>query len=198
LAFILFVSFLLLGVVGRIFLQYRKTGNHGVRPATKDSPPVQIVASILLVLSGLIIFVYTLGQALGIFEPLYNVEGVLLVCGYLFALLGISITLLGQHQMGDAWRIGVDPDETTSLVTSGLYRHVRNPIYTGLFLGGIGLLLISPSIILLVGMLAFYVSIELFVKRVEEPYLREQFGEKFDVWCQSTGRYFPKFQRHLL
>jgi len=194
-AFVLFVTFLLLGVVGRIFLQYRKTGNHGVRPATKDSPPVQIAASFLLVVSGLIILGYTLSEALGFVTPFYKVEGALLVCGYLFYLVGLSITLLAQHQMGEAWRIGVDPDEETSLITNGLYHYVRNPIYTGLFLGGIGLLLVSPSIILLIGILAFYVSIELFVKRVEEPYLLDQFGDEFRDWCGSTGRYFPRLDQ---
>lgn len=190
-AFVLFVSFLLLGVFGRIFLQYCKTGNHGVRPATKDSPPVQITASLLLLTSGLIILGYTLSEALGFFEPLYKFEGALLACGYLFYLLGLSVTLLAQHQMGETWRIGVDPNEQTSLVTSGLYRYVRNPIYTGLFLGSIGLLVISPSVILLIGVLTFYISIELFVKKVEEPYLHDQFGDVFRDWCQSTGRYFP-------
>jgi len=182
----------MLGVFGRVFLQYRTTGNHGVRPATKGSPPVQKLASFLLVASALIIFVYTLGEAFGFFEALYKAEGSLLVCGYFLYLVGLSITLLAQHQMGTAWRIGVDPGEKTSLITSGLYRYVRNPIYTGLFLGGIGLFLVSPSIFLLIGMLAFYISIELFVKKVEEPYLRQQFGDEFSDWYQSTGQYFPK------
>jgi len=197
-AFMLFASLLILGVFGRVFLQYRTTGNHGVRPATKNSPPLQKLASFLLVASALIMFIYTLGEVLGFFDALYNTEGSLLVFGYFLYSVGLSITLLAQHQMGTAWRIGVDPTEKTSLITNGLYRYVRNPIYTGLFLGGVGLFLISPSIILLVGMLAFFVSVELFVKRVEEPYLREQFGEVFRSWYQSTGRYFPKLGSKLV
>ncbi len=58
-------SAIYLCVFGRILLQYRLTGNHSVRPAGKESTPLQIAASLLLVLSALLIFFYTLGQALG-------------------------------------------------------------------------------------------------------------------------------------
>jgi hypothetical protein len=32
--------------------------------------------------------------------------------------------------MGDSWRIGVDPSETTTLVRTGVFGWVRNPIFT--------------------------------------------------------------------
>ena len=39
--------------------------------------------------------------------------------GALVATAGIVATLWAQGAMGDSWRVGVDPDETTGLVTSG-------------------------------------------------------------------------------
>jgi len=188
----LFLLFICLCVLGRVFLQYRLTGNHGIRPAGKDSPPLQIVASVLLVLSALLILFYTLGQVLGYlhanFEPSYFQR----FGGYLLYIVGLVLVLVAQYQMGSAWRIGVDPDEKTELITQGLFRHIRNPIYTGLFVGGIGLLLISPSFILFIGLLLGYIAVELFVRKVEEPYLQEQFGSEYSSWLHSTPRYFPK------
>ncbi|MGB0849225.1 MAG: methyltransferase family protein [Thiolinea sp.] len=78
---------------------------------------------------------------------------------------------------------------TTSVLL--VSKHIRNPIYTGLFVGSIGLLMISPSLILLSGLLVGYAAVELFVRKVEEPYLREQFGPEYE-WFNATPRYFPR------
>lgn len=192
-ALFLVLLFTCSAVLGRTFLQYRLTGNHGLRPAGVKSPPLQIAASLLLMLSALLIFFYVLGQALGYLNTSFNPGNFQLFTGYLFYLVGLILVLVAQHQMGSAWRIGVDPDEKTVLITKGLFRYVRNPIYTGLFIGCIGLLMISPSVILLIGLILGYIAVELFVRKVEEPYLLEQFGPEYQSWYRSTPRYFPKF-----
>ncbi|MGB1258241.1 MAG: methyltransferase family protein [Thiolinea sp.] len=189
----LFLLFICLCVLGRVFLQYRLTGNHGIRPAGKHSPPLQIAASLLLVLSALLTLFYTLGQTLGYLQASFEPGNFQLLAGYLLYIVGLVLVLVAQYQMGSAWRIGVDPTEPTDLITRGLFQYIRNPIYTGLFIGGIGLLLISPSVILLIGLLLGYVAVELFVRKVEEPYLRQQFGTDYQSWCRTTPRYFPHF-----
>lgn len=189
---VLVLLFLLSGVLGRIFLQYKATGDYGIRPAGKHSPPVQIAASLLLVLSAVIILFYTAGQALGYLLPWYQPGFLQITLGYILYAIGLLVVLVAQQQMGSAWRIGVDASEKTRLITEGAFQFVRNPIYTGLFVGGIGLLVITPSLTLLIGLLVGYVAVELFVRRVEEPYLREQFGPEYDEWFNATSRYFPK------
>ena len=94
--------------------------------------------------------------------------------------------------MGSTWRIGVDPNEETKLIKTGLFMYIRNPIYTGLFIGGIGLLTVSPSWVLGAGLFIGYVAVELFVRKIEEPYLAKQFGHTYQAWYQTTPRYFPK------
>jgi protein-S-isoprenylcysteine O-methyltransferase Ste14 len=47
--------------------------------------------------------------------------------------------------MGDSWRIGVDPQETTGLVTSGVFTRVRNPIFTAMITGQAGTVLRTTS-----------------------------------------------------
>lgn len=188
----LFLLFIFTAVFGRMILQYRMTGDYGIRFAGKGSPPVQIAASLLLSVSGLIILFCTVGLTVGYLKPTFQPNIIQVTIGYMLYFLGLGTVLVSQHQMGSTWRVGVDPDEETKLITAGLFRHVRNPIYTGLFIGGFGLLLISPSVILLLGLLTLYISVELFVRKVEEPYLRKQFGEEYEKWRDSTPRYLPK------
>ena len=46
-------------------------------------------------------------------------------------ILPAPLTVLAQLQMGASWRVGID-DRPTELVTGGLFRVVRNPIFTAL------------------------------------------------------------------
>jgi len=44
------------------------------------------------------------------------------------AVAGIALTALAQFAMGDSWRVGVDANERTALVTNGPFAIVRNPM----------------------------------------------------------------------
>jgi protein-S-isoprenylcysteine O-methyltransferase Ste14 len=73
--------------------------------------------------------------------------------------------------MGDAWRIGVDPEERTELVTEGPLAMVRNPIYSAMIPTVLGLVLMVPNVLAIGAIVAIVVAIELQVRLVEEPYL---------------------------
>lgn len=193
--FFLLLVFTLTAVFGRMILQYRMTGDCGIRVTGKDSPPVQIAASLLLLVSGLIIVFCTLGLTMGYLKRSFQPSLIQMTMGYILYSLGLITVLVSQYQMGTAWRIGVNADEKTELVTQGVFKHVRNPIYTGLFIGSMGLWLVSPSILLMLGLLGLYVAVELFVRKVEEPYLLRQFGDEYKKWYHSTPRYFPNFNQ---
>lgn len=193
--FFLLLVFILTAVFWRMILQYRMTGDYGIRLTGKDSPPVQIAASLLLLISGIIIVFCTLGLTMGYLERSFQPSLIQMTIGCILYSLGLITVLVSQYQMGKAWRIGVDADEKTELVTRGVFKHVRNPIYTGLFIGSMGLWLVSPSILLMLGLLGLYVAVELFVRKVEEPYLLQQFGDEYKKWYHSTPRYFPNFNQ---
>ena len=96
--------------------------------------------------------------------------------------------------MGAEWRIGVDPDEETELVTTGIYAYVRNPIYTGCIVFGTGLLLLAPHPLFLATGLIGYFSIRAYVKEIEEPYLIELHGDDYREYQSMTGSFFPQIR----
>lgn len=51
---------------------------------------------------------------------------------------GVVATLVTQGAMGTSWRIGVDAGERTTLVTSGPFALVRNPIFSAMAVTGAG------------------------------------------------------------
>jgi protein-S-isoprenylcysteine O-methyltransferase Ste14 len=83
----------------------------------------------------------------------------------------------------------VDPPKT--LVVRGLYRYVRNPMYVGV----LGVLLGEAALFQSVALLAYtgiwFLFVNLFVIFYEEPTLRAQFGESYEQYRRSVGRWIP-------
>ena len=85
----------------------------------------------------------------------------------------------------------VDPPK--ELVVQGLYRYVRNPMYLSVLTIVAGEIILTRSGALLVYWLAFLLCANLFVRGYEEPYLRQQFGDSYDAYTRSVGRWLPRF-----
>jgi protein-S-isoprenylcysteine O-methyltransferase Ste14 len=113
------------------------------------------------------------------------------VTGILVAVAGIAATVYAQLQMGDSWRIGVDERERTTLVCTGVFARVRNPIYTAMFTFGLGISLVTPNLVAVAGFVLLVATIELQVRRVEEPYLLRTHGEDYRVYTATMGRFIP-------
>lgn len=188
---ILMSLFILLAVIVRIISQYLKTGDHGVRLAKSDAPLIEIVPGTLFVLSFCFAFIIVcLGYNNKITETVPLTNSIELI-GFAVGMLGISITLLSQAKMGKSWRIGVDSDESTTLVTSGIYAKSRNPIYFGILLFWIGLCLTFAHVLLWLCAIICWLCIEPIVRKVEEPYLTREHGEHFQKYLDRTHRYLP-------
>lgn len=191
-ALIAYILFLLIAVIGRVILQYRITGDHGLRSINEKSSNVTKLSSILFVVTFLSSFSLSILDALTNFEPQLNLGVLATMIGGLFCSIGIIITTISQYQMGAAWRIGVDENEQTDLIIHGLYSYVRNPIYTGVILFGLGLLVLIPHAYMLFSLLVGYLSIELHVRYTEEPYLKQLHGSNYQKYAKNINRYFPK------
>lgn len=81
------------------------------------------------------------------------------------------------------------PDKASALVTSGIYRVTRNPIYLGLLLALVGwsVALAHPLALGLAGLFVVYMN--RFQIRPEERALRAAFPEAFATYAQSTRRW---------
>ncbi len=105
--------------------------------------------------------------------------------------LGFGIVLIAQLDMGISWRVGVDPSEEVEFVQRGLFRIVRNPIYSGLGLFALGLALLVPNALSLLALVSGAVGLELQVRYVEEPLLLARLGESYRGYARRVGRFLP-------
>lgn len=194
-ALVLFGAYFGIAFVLRSFLQWRRTGDTGFRglsgtPLTADWwAGVLFVGALLVGASGPV-------SALAGVDPLPLLEHPpIQVAGIVLASVGILATFATQVQMGASWRVGVDEDERTDLVTSGIFGVVRNPIFSAMLGTGLGLVLIVPNWPALVGLALLVIAIEIQVRSVEEPYLRTVHGTAYASYLRTTGRFVPGLGR---
>jgi protein-S-isoprenylcysteine O-methyltransferase Ste14 len=102
--------------------------------------------------------------------------------------LSMPIIALAQFQMGRSWRIGIDQQRDTELVTGGIFTRSRNPIFLGMRVKLLGLFLFVPT----GAMLAIWLLGELLMAvqvRLEEAHLRTMAGANYDAYCRATPRW---------
>ena len=112
--------------------------------------------------------------------------------GLLLGLGGLILCWKAQRQMGGSWRVGIDNQNKTELVTTGVFQTIRNPTYSGLFMICAGTLMIFPTISFMIWFIIFYIAIE-FQVRIEEEFLTDTHGERYTRYYQTTKRYIPFF-----
>jgi protein-S-isoprenylcysteine O-methyltransferase Ste14 len=131
-------------------------------------------------------------QAIGVVRPMPGLRsGRTQVAGLALAGLAVAGTYRSQLAMGKSWRIGVDTDERTDLVTNGPFGVVRNPIYSCLLAYGLGSAALTPNPVSVAGVVLSAVGLEQQVRLLEEPYLLELHGDAYLSWSARTGRFVP-------
>jgi protein-S-isoprenylcysteine O-methyltransferase Ste14 len=127
-----------------------------------------------------------------------------LIAGFFFFSLGLTIgikatRLLYYKGRGLPWGEIRRKDESTKLVTTGLYACCRNPMTFGYSLlpCGMGILLRSPAMTALIPAFIFSVMI-IWLKLWEEPRLERRFGEAYRAYRKQTPFLIPRFKPLLI
>ena len=89
--------------------------------------------------------------------------------------------------MKDSWRIGIDHEKKSELVTTGLFSVSRNPIFFGMLLSLVGLFLCLPTLFTSIFLVSGYLLIQIQI-RLEEDYLRKEHGELYLTYLSKVRR----------
>ena len=190
-----YVIYLLVAFVARTVIQVRSTGDSGFRGLSGRTGSAEWWAGVLFVIALVVGVAAPVAGLVGLPAIAWLDHRSVNVVGLLVALGGIALTLAAQLRMGTEWRIGVDTDEQTQLVTDGLFAVVRNPIFTAMGLTALGLTLMVPNAVAVAGLVGLAVALELQVRVVEEPYLRALHGPAYTDYESTTGRFLPGLGR---
>ncbi|MET4182684.1 protein-S-isoprenylcysteine O-methyltransferase Ste14 [Bradyrhizobium sp. JR7.2] len=110
--------------------------------------------------------------------------------GLLFAIAALGMFHLTHRALGRNWSVSLDVRENHELVTEGIYRRVRHPMYSTFWLWAVAQALLLPNWVAgFAGLAGFGV---LYFGRVarEERMMLETFGDSYRVYMEQTGRIF--------
>ena len=110
--------------------------------------------------------------------------------GTAVTLAGLAFSVWARRHLGRNWSAVVTLKEGHELVTSGPYAIVRHPIYTGLLLGFLGSAIARGRWSGLLAIALFFVS-ALRKYRLEERWMREQFGAAYDDYRARVKAIVP-------
>jgi protein-S-isoprenylcysteine O-methyltransferase Ste14 len=191
-ALVLFAAFAALGFGWRSWEQRRRTGSAGFRGISGELGSTEWFAGAGFVAALLAAVLAPVLQLLGVVSAAGVLHATWIqITGIAIAAVGIFATVYAQLDMGDSWRIGVDPSETTTLVRTGVFGRVRNPIFTAMITFGFGIALVTPNLAAIAGFVLVVATIELQVRVVEEPYLLTVHGDPYRDYLATVGRFVP-------
>jgi protein-S-isoprenylcysteine O-methyltransferase Ste14 len=112
---------------------------------------------------------------------------------------GLVIALIGQTiragTIGLAYIIRGGRDHRVyaeELVTSGIYAHVRNPMYLGNAFLLAGLAIASNSWLFVLAGVPIALAVHATIIAAEEDFLRQKFGAEYEAYCARVPRLLPK------
>ena len=141
-----------------------------------------ILAGLLLILPKIPILFLDLR-----FLPLSNLcywIGVIITAG------GLYFSVWARRYLGKNWSQAVTIKEDHKLITNGPYALARHPIYTGLLFGFVGTSIALGEWRGVFAVVLVFVVL-LHKLRLEEKWLREEFGESYEIYCQRVSALVP-------
>ena len=114
------------------------------------------------------------------------------IIGCAITAVGVLTFIMSVAQMKDNWRAGVQREDKTNLVTTGIYSISRNPAFLGFDLMYIGILITFFNWYLCFATSFVLVFFHLQIVNVEEEFLIEAFKEEYVQYKKKVCRYLGR------
>ncbi|MCU0861439.1 MAG: protein-S-isoprenylcysteine O-methyltransferase [Methanomassiliicoccales archaeon] len=124
----------------------------------------------------------------------YHLPDALAWLGVLLMALSVYLLWRSHADLGTNFALTPHIKGHQSLVRDGVYRRIRHPMYTSLWLYGLATPLLIQN--LAVGFMFLIVFALFYLERVphEERMMREKFGDEYHHYSLETGRCLPRIR----
>jgi protein-S-isoprenylcysteine O-methyltransferase Ste14 len=105
--------------------------------------------------------------------------------------LGLWLFHRSHVDLSTNWSVSLDIRENHALITSGVYRHLRHPMYSAILLQACGQALVAPNWIVGTFYLCAFILMFSFRVAPEEQMMLQQFGDKYEIYMRKSQRLIP-------
>ena len=166
-------------MVAFVLPSYRTYKQTGINPITFGKTGnahdyIGFVMKVLIALLFIAVFIYSFSdKAYQYLVPIsYLMKDVFMIVGSILIHLSLLWISVAQYQMSNSWRIGIDENNKTELITKGLFSYSRNPIFLGMIISVAGIFFILPNVLTFFLILSTYIVIQIQI-RLEEEFLKK-------------------------
>ena len=112
------------------------------------------------------------------------------IVGWALVVTGLALTFVAAGTLRRFYSPSLRMRMDHRLITNGIYRFVRHPLYTGVGMATVGILVVASS---LYGFLTLLVLIPLVLNRIriEEKMLTAEFGDSYRAYKKATHKLIP-------
>jgi protein-S-isoprenylcysteine O-methyltransferase Ste14 len=183
--------YVLISFVLPTYRTYKQTGVNPITFGKEDNAHDYIGRVMKLLIAGLVLLVTVHAISKNAYNYFVAIPYLQTNTIYYIGLVLIHVALLwvalAQWQMSSSWRIGIDEQHKTQLVTHGLFAISRNPIFLGMLVSILGLFLVLPSAFSFALLVVSYIVIQIQI-RLEEAFLTKSFGEQYVQYKAKARR----------
>ncbi|MBI3877078.1 MAG: isoprenylcysteine carboxylmethyltransferase family protein [Verrucomicrobia bacterium] len=168
------------------------------RTPTRSHRQTRLDTALLIIVSmaaGLVPLLYVFSPLLAFAD--YSIPLAVGVAGVAILILGNWIFWKSHRDLGRNWSPKLEIREGHALVTTGIYRRIRHPMYSAIWLLVIGQAMVLPNYV--AGFSGLVPFAALYFLRVgnEERMMLEEFGTEYRQYSQRTGRLLPKINKSV-
>jgi protein-S-isoprenylcysteine O-methyltransferase Ste14 len=161
------------------------------RTAEAEPRAARMVHIVTMVLAYLLLF--DLNLRLGVLNRRFlPISPAATAIGVLLTWAGIAFAIWARVHIGQYWSARVTLKEDHKLISTGPYKYVRHPIYTGLLVATVGTALAIGRWQGLAGV-AIILFAHILKARKEERLMTSHFGATYEDYRSHTGFLIPRF-----
>jgi protein-S-isoprenylcysteine O-methyltransferase Ste14 len=163
--------------------------SRGLKVVVSRKGPLETVLLTVAWIGFLVPLVWIASPALSFAD--YQLYASPFVAGVVCLVVGLWLFYRSHADLGTYWSHTLEVREQHRLITHGVYRRIRHPMYAALLLYSVGQALALPNWVAGPSYLVTFGV--LFALRVhpEERMMREQFGDEYAAYIERTKRVVP-------
>jgi protein-S-isoprenylcysteine O-methyltransferase Ste14 len=180
------------GMIAQVVIRYpyQKTAKGGVKTVQQVSPTEKILLALLTLVVAVIPLIYSLTHWLDFAN--YHLPTWLGLCGLLVLVLSLFVFWRAHFDLKTNWSPSLEIRADQTLVTEGIFRFVRHPMYLSQLLWAIAQILLMQNWLAGPLNLFFFIPFYFLRSSAEEQMMQNRFGDAYRDYMKNTGGLIPK------